>query len=207
MGDEPQLSAPLAWSPAIDDMLARWCDNAKCYEWMHTEAFSLYDRKAKQFMITMNSLTALSGISNVIAGGYTVNGFQIAWIFGGISIIASSLNMLQDKLGYQTSSVLHKRMAADWSTIRTQIEEVLTIPYSGRKDCRTFLKFIKADINSSSAEGNSMIPKALRDECYAKFNAIDNFDIPDICGHLEHTRVAIPTSAEHSKPLLSTHPM
>jgi hypothetical protein len=190
MSDEKEETAGIAWTPEIDTMLASWCDHAKCYEWMHTESYSLYDSRSKKFMIGINTLTAISGISNVIAGGYQVNGFQIAWIFGGISIMASTLNMLQDKLAYQTSSVLHKRIASEWSSIRRQLEEVITIPYSGRKDCRTFLKLIKASINASVAEG-SMIPKNIREQCYEKFKAIENFDIPDICGQVEHTRVMI----------------
>lgn len=187
----------ILWSSDIDTMLASWCDHAKCYEWMHTEAFSLYDTRSKNFMITINSLTAISGVSNIIAGGYSVNGFQVAWLFGGISIAASTLNMLQEKLGYQTSAVAHKHLASDWSSIRRQLEEIITIPYSSRKDCKTFLKFIKADINGASTEG-SMIPKSVRDKCYNKFKGVDQFDIPDICGQVEHTRITI--SAK--KPLL-----
>lgn len=179
----------LSWTPSIDSMLASWCDHAKCYEWMHTESFSVYDTASKNFMISINALTAISGISNVIAGGYQVDGFQLAWIFGGISIVASTLNMLQDKLGYQASAVLHRRIAAEWSSIRTQLEEVITIPYSSRKDCKTFLKFIKAA--TKAATESSMIPKRIREECYRKFSAIEQFEIPDICGQVEHTRVII----------------
>ena len=197
MADRPDTENGLAWSSNIDLMLASWCDHAKCYEWMHTEAFSLYDTRSKNFMIAINALTAISGVSNIIAGGYFVNGFQIAWVFGGISIAASTLNMLQDKLGYQAAAVSHKRLASEWSSIRTRLEEVITIPYSGRKDCKTFLKFIKGDINAAAAEG-SMIPKEIRDKCYEKFKAVDQFDIPDICGQVEHTRITISTK----KPLL-----
>jgi hypothetical protein len=139
-------------------------------------------------MVGINCLTAVSGVSNVIAGGITVGGFQIAWLFGGISIFVSTLNILQDKLGYATSSILHKRLAADWANIRTQIEEVITVPYANRKDCKTFLKFIRADINEGQKEGSS-IPEAIRDACMEKFNKIQGFDIPDICGQMEHTEV------------------
>jgi len=200
MIDKAEIESGLGWSPEIDAMLAAWCDHAKCYDWMHTEAFSLCDTQCKNFMITINTLTAVSGVSNIIAGGYSVNGFQIAWIFGGISIAASTLNMLQDKLGYQASSILHKRLAAEWSSIRRQLEEVITIPYSGRKDCKTFLKFIKGAINTAAADG-SMIPKKIRDQCYEKFKAVEEFNIPDICGQVEHTRITI--SAR--KPLLDDH--
>jgi hypothetical protein len=187
MGDQ-ETEGTFGWSSEIDQLLASWCDNAKCYEWMHTEAFSLFDRRSKQFMITVNCLTAVAGASNMIAGGINLDGFQLAWVFGGISIAASTLNILQDKLGYQASSQLHRKLASDWATVRNKIEEVITIPYSGRKDCKTFLKYVKADINKATTDGSSLIPKRIREECYEKFRLIPEFDIPDICGQMEHTR-------------------
>ena len=55
-------------------------------------------------MITINVLTTMSGLSNIIAGSYSIDGFQISWIFGSISIIASTLNIIQDKLAYRTAA-------------------------------------------------------------------------------------------------------
>jgi hypothetical protein len=181
----PEEAQTIQWTPEIDRLLAKWCDHAKCYEWMHVEAFSEFERRARIFMVGINCLTAVSGVSNVIAGGYSFGGFQVAWIFGGISIFVSTLNILQDKLGYAAKSIIHQRLAADWATIRTEIEEVVTIPYGSRKECKTFLKFIKADINA--AQKATMIPESIRDACLEKFKAIEGFDIPDICGQMEHT--------------------
>ena len=195
--ESTEIQGGVVWSSTIDRLLAKWCDHAKSYEWMHAEAFSLYDRLARSFMIGINCLTALSGVSNVIAGGYSFGGFQISWLFGGISIFVSTLNILQDKLGYASRSILHQRLAADWAKIRTEIEEVVMIPYQGRKDCKTFLKFIKADINA--AQKDIMIPEAIRDACLEKFNKIEGFELPDICGQLEHTEVY---AAEMALPLL-----
>ena len=186
----------LNWSPTIDQMLATWCDNAKAFEWMHTQAFSLFDKRSRSFMITVNCLTAISGLSNVIAGGYNVNGFQLAWIFGGLSIAVSTLNILQDKLGYVASTHSHMKLASDWSSIKGRIEEVITIPYSGRRDCKTFLKYIRDDIGKATTGGNSIIPDHIRKECYEKFKDIQDFDLPDICGKMEHTKIYV------SEPLL-----
>ena len=197
---EAAANSSLQWNAGIDDMLAAWCDKAKCFEWMHTEAYSLFDKRSKKFMITINCLTAISGLSNVIAGGYVVNGFQLAWIFGGLSIAVSTLNMLQDKLGYAASSHLHMKLAGDWSAIKAKIEEIVTIPYSGRKDCKTLLGIMRADIGKASAGGNSLIPEHIRDACYEKFKDISDFEIPDICGKVEHTKVYVETLRE---PLVS----
>jgi hypothetical protein len=44
-----------------------------------------------------------------------------------------------------------------------------------------------------------MIPEAIRDACLEKFNKIEGFELPDICGQLEHTEVY---TAETALPLL-----
>jgi hypothetical protein len=80
----------LQWSNEIDVLLASWCDNAKCFEWMHGETSIDYLKKSKIFMIIINLLTALSGLSNIIAGNVIINGFQLIWVFGSISILTST---------------------------------------------------------------------------------------------------------------------
>jgi hypothetical protein len=189
MSETQDTETPFSWSPEIDSLLASWCDKAKCFEWMHTEAYSLFDARSKKFMIAINSLTAIAGLSNVIAGGYSVSGFQLSWFFGGMSIAVSTLNILQDKLGYQASSHLHKKLASDWSRIKGKIEEVVSIPYGGRKDCKTFLRYIKDDIGKAAADGNAIIPSHIREACYNKFKDVPGFKLPDICGEMEHTRI------------------
>ena len=186
----------LTWNISIDNLLSKWCDNAKCFVWMHAECYDSNYITARRFMISINILTAIAGLSNVIAGNLTIPNttFQVSWIFGGISIGISTLNMLQDKLGYQQATLNHNKFANQWGIIRNKIEEIVSLPISARRDCKTFLRYIKADINQASIEGNSLIPKAIRISCYEKFKNIPNFDIPDICGNMEHTKVYINNS-------------
>jgi len=194
----------LDWNPSIELMLARWCDQAKSFEWMHTEAYSQYSKKAKIIMITSNILTAVSGLSNVIAGGYTIDGFQLAWVFGSLSIMVSITNMLQEKLGYLIKAADHRNYATQWGTIRRKIDEELSIPPQSRKDCGTFLKYLRQDINQVSIAGNSAIPESIRKSCYEKFSHITDFDLPDICGHIEHTRIYFANDTNKTKePLIS----
>jgi hypothetical protein len=178
----------LQWSPLIDKFLSVWCDHAKCYIWMHAESFDYCSKKTRNFMISTNILTAVAGLSNVIAGGYSFNGFQASWIFGGLSILVSTLNVLQDKLGYAQRSEQHRKLSNQWDVIRSKIEEIIILPMNARKDCKSFLKYIKADINLASIDGNSLISPNIRMRCFEKFNEIENFEIPEICGNLRHTK-------------------
>jgi len=182
-------SGSLTWSPSIERMLIRWCDQAKCFEWMHTEAYAFCDTRSRAIIIASNVLTAVAGLSNVIAGGSIVNGFQLAWVFGSLSIFISITNMLQEKLAYTTRATEHRQYSIQWGTVRRKIDEELSIPPDSRKDCGTFLKYLRQDINQVSMDGNTKLPENIRAACYEKFSKIPNFDIPDICGQMEHTQI------------------
>jgi len=205
MSDKEDIAGgDLTWNFSIDEMLATWGDQAKCFEWMHTQTFSEYDRKSRAIMIASNVLTAVSGLSNVLTGGIIIDGFQLAWVFGSLSILVSITNVLQDKLAYTSLAAEHTQYAAAWGGIRRKIEEEVGIPPSSRKDCKTFLKYLRQDINSVSTAGNTKIPERIRQLCFDKFSQIPNFTLPDICGEMEHTKVYIEQDM-YREPLLSTN--
>ena len=186
-----QESQDLQWNQQIDTLLAGWCDQAKCFEYMHNESYTLYNTKSRKFIIAITILSAIAGTSNIVAGNYEINGFQASWFFGGLSVLVSMTNILQDKLSYQQLSEAHKQYSSLWGTIRRKIESELILPYSSRKECASFLKLIRSDIDSVSTQGSAKIPKKIRDDCLEKFKTIPDFDIPDICGQLEHTKIYV----------------
>jgi hypothetical protein len=140
--------------------------------------------------ITTNVIIALSGIANLVVGGVSPAYASAPTILGCISIGISIVNMLQDKFDWITLANNFKQSSVQWSTITRKIEEQLAVPPAGRKDCGTFLKYIKQDISHVS-ETNYMIPKDIREACKKKFGTIPDFDVPDICGGIEHTPVYV----------------
>ena len=79
----------------------------------------------------------------------------------------------------------------DCSIIRSKIEEIVSLPPNARRDCKTFLRYIKLDINQVTIDGNNLIPKYIRDLCYEKFKNIPDFDLPEIVGVVIHTKIYI----------------
>ena len=187
--DDESSNTKITWAPSIESMLAKWCDQAKAFEWMHTEAYSYFEARARTIAIASNVLTAISGLTNVISGGQVINGFQLAWAFGSLSIVVSITNMLQEKLAYNSRATEHHQYSILWGAIRRKIEEEICIPPEARKECKTFMKYLRQDINQVSVEGNAKIPEFIKTLCYNKFSKIPNFVLPDICGEMEHTSV------------------
>ena len=189
-------SGHMIWNDSIEVMLAKWCDESKCFEWMHVTAYAYYEKRARIVGVFSAVLTAISGFANVVVGSTNLNGFQMAWVFGGLSIIVSIIGIIQDKLAYNRLSSEHRQYSVQWATIRRKIEEELSIPPESRRECVTFLKYIRQDINQVSVEGNAQIPERVRHACYQAFKHIQDFDIPDICGDMEHTHVYVREARE-----------
>ena len=38
--DDSSMIIKQDWNHGVEMMLAGWCDEAKCFEWMHTESYS-----------------------------------------------------------------------------------------------------------------------------------------------------------------------
>lgn len=176
------------WNRIEEEMVANWCDQSKCFNWMNTEAYSRYSIRAIVMSITTNTIISLSGVANLIVGGgmIPIDQSKISLIFGCVSISVGIVNMIQDKLNWNVLANNFKQSAGRWGIITRKIQEILAMPRSCRGDCGAFLKYIKQDISDAS-DTNSMIPKDIREMCNEKFRHIKDFDVPDICGQVEHT--------------------
>jgi hypothetical protein len=184
-------SPSLQWTPQIDRMLAQWCDEAKCFEWMHSESYLRYSKRAMAMTITSNITISLTGIANLVLGATIADTMKTSMIFGCVSIGIGIVNMIREQFGWTELANTYKVSAKQWAEISRKMQEQLIIPPSARKDCGTFLKYIKQDITLAS-EHNSSIPQDIRTKCFNKFNAIPKFNVPDMCGQIEHTEVYLP---------------
>lgn len=198
----PDTAAGLQWSPQIDRMLADWCDEAKCFEWMHSEAYSRYSKRSTAMLIGANITISLSGIANLVLGATIPDTMTTSIIFGCVSIGIGIVNMVKEQFGWTELANNYKVSAKHWTEISRKMQEQLIIPPGSRKDCGTFLKYIKQDMTLAS-EHNTNIPVDIRQKCFEKFNVIPKFNIPDICGQIEHTSVYVEPKLEPLLPPIS----
>jgi hypothetical protein len=156
---------------------------------MHSMAHDETEKRLRRFLFIIHALSTVSGLSNIITGDDTIGWFKVSWIYGAITILLTSLSLLQEKLGLQEKALNHRKLAFQSLMIKMKIEEILSLPREARGDCKTFLRYIKSDINHSMLEKNASIPLHIRQDCLEKFGQIDNFNIPDVCGKIEHTKI------------------
>jgi hypothetical protein len=183
-------------------MLANWCDQAKSFTWMHTHSYSRYSKRSTAMNICTNIAISLVGIVNLALASSQIEPMTTSMVTGSVSVGIGIIKMIQEQFNWTSLASDYKHSAAKWDHISRKIQEQVILPYAGRKDCGTFLKYIKQDINEAS-DTNTLIPKDIRNKCNDKFGKIPEFDVPDICGQVEHTTVYIPDPLPLHVPLLS----
>ena len=184
----PDTAPGLQWTAQIDMMLANWCDQAKSFTWMHGQAYSRYSGRSAAMNICTNIAISLVGIVNLALASSQIEPMTTSIVTGSVSIGIGIVKMIQEQFNWMSLASDYKHSAAKWDHISRKIQEQVVLPYAGRKDCGTFLKYIKQDINEAS-DTNTIIPKDIRNKCNDKFSKIPSFDVPDICGQVEHTSV------------------
>ena len=140
--------------------------------------------------ISTNIAISLVGIVNLALASSEIEPTTTSMVTGAVSVGIGVIKMIQEQFNWTSLASDYKHSATKWDHISRKIQEQVVLPYSGRKDCGTFLKYIKQDINDAS-DTNTILPKDIRNKCNEKFGKIAHFDVPDICGQVEHTSVYV----------------
>jgi predicted Fe-S protein YdhL (DUF1289 family) len=151
--------------------------------------------------ISTNIAISLVGIVNLALASSQIEPMTTSMVTGSVSVCIGIIKMIQEQFNWTSLAADYRHSATRWDHISRKIQEQVVLPYTGRKDCGTFLKYIKQDINEAS-DTNTILPKDIRRKCNDKFGKIPDFDVPDICGQVEHTLVYAEPTSTLQVPLL-----
>lgn len=191
MSADTELLNELVWTPALEQTMANYGDQAQAFVWMHSEAYTYHFRKARNLTIIIAVANAISAISNTIVGDIDLRGFRMNWLFGIFAAILSVLTFLQYTFKYTTSATTNQISIQMWIDIGTDIEALLAMPAQNRGKCSDVFNAIIKQRQNATKVGNAMIPHHIICACATKYQNVTNFDLPDICGNNRHTCVYI----------------
>lgn len=195
--------ASASWEPGLISLLENWTDNTKCYEWMHEMSQSRFNTFNFVIMSIVGVASAASGMSNtVVSAMSTTTGFSASWVFGVLSVMQTFFMIVVNEVGFKRRAEMHGRFANDWRSLKLQLSTELMRPLSARADCTSFINIIRKRMEQISSESDSMIPQDIRTKCHEKFSSIKDFDMPEICGDMEHTQAYTYIPQPLTEPLL-----
>ncbi len=186
-GNAPVTSV---WTDGHDKIAANMCDNAKAYEWMHETTQSMFALVNIVVMGIVGTISAASSMSNTVVSALaTKTGFDDGWIFGIVATLQTGFMIIINQIGFKRRADQHTRYASDWRRVKLLLTAELAVPRNMRKDCVFFMQIIRKDIDLISSASDSLIPLYIRRRCYDKFSEVPNFNVPEMCGFMQHTTV------------------
>jgi len=176
----------LTWAGYLEDLMAKWSDNALSYAWLHNKAEAKYRKLNYAFTIPIVILSTVVGTINVGMNSlFPPNLIQVGnIIIGGLGIFTGILGTLQNFFKYAQLSEAHRNAAIQWHKFHRTLKTELALEAVCRRNAGEFFRSSKAELDRL-LDSSPYIPTDVVNK-YAEENTIE---LPDVIGNLQKTMV------------------
>jgi hypothetical protein len=176
----------LSWAGYLEDLIAKWSDNALSYAWLHNKAEAKYRKLNYSFTIPIVVLSTLTGTINVgMSSLFPADKIQYGQIaIGGLGIFTGILGTLQNFFKYAQLSEAHRNSAIQWHKFHRALKTELSLESICRRNAGEFFRSSKAELDRL-LDSSPYIPS----DVVQKYIAENDIDLPDVIGNLQKTLV------------------
>ena len=180
----------MSYHPSIEQLLARYCDEAQGRESLHRAAYHHYKRKLTCMQLPIIVLSALSGSVQLFAKTYPDHESAIvtgtAFLSIGVSIISACLSYL--KLGELKSR--HEVSQVAWQNFYNSLVHQLNLSEEFREDPVDFIQEVRTTYNRLF-EISPMLNKSFMVDVKKRVrkSASDRFIIPAYMNGFHHSHI------------------
>lgn len=138
------------WTEEIEDLLGEFGEVALCYQYLHSFSQRKYKKRYHHFQIPIIVLSTLTGTANFATDSYIPEAFQQGFsaIVGTLNITCGILGTLLAFLKYAEIYEGHRIAALAWAKLSRGIEIELSLQDTRRKQCKDFLKVMRAEYDN-----------------------------------------------------------
>tara|TARA_Y100000591_G_scaffold333314_2_gene375640 strand:- start:3184 stop:4017 length:834 start_codon:yes stop_codon:yes gene_type:complete len=171
------------WTPHYEDIFIDWCDNAKCYHYLHNNCHRFYHTKSIRFTIPVIFISTLTGVAN-FAQDRIPEAYQFYYTMGvgAFNILAGFITTVAQFLKINELNEGHRVSAISWAKLHRNIKIELTKDPLERENIGLFLKKTKEQYDLL-VETSPQIPQWEILAFNKKFKNNPIFK-PEICGTL-----------------------
>ena len=185
----PHSAAHETWSQEQEELLAEWCDHAKCYVLMHSDAEAHYSRMHRWSSAAVLSLGVLCGMANVTSGA-SIAGFPTSWLFGSVTVLVQLGHVVLQSLAYNARERTHDELGKAWGELQSKLEHQLSIPRAHRTHAVELYKLVTPERDKLRSRSNGAIPQFVMERFKVQVAGDATLALPEMCGGLRHTSVA-----------------
>lgn len=176
----------LTWAGYLEDLIAKWSDNALSYAWLHTKAEGKYRKLNYAFTIPIVVLSTLTGTVNIGMKSLFPNNLETYGQIGigGLGIFTGILGTLQNFFKYAQLSEAHRNAAIQWHKFHRSLKTELSLESICRRNAGEFFRSAKAELDRL-LDSSPYIPS----DIVERYIMENNIDLPDVIGNLQKTLV------------------
>ena len=176
----------LTWAGYLEDLIARWSDNALSYAWLHNKAEAKYRKLNYAFTIPIVILSTVVGTINVGMNSiFPANLIQYGQIsIGGVGIFTGILGTLQNFFKYAQLSEAHRNAAIQWHKYHRSLKTELALEAICRRNAGEFFRASKAELDRL-LDSSPYVPS----DVVQRYISENSIELPDVIGNLQKTLV------------------
>jgi hypothetical protein len=176
----------LTWAGYLEDLIAKWSDNALSYAWLHNKAEAKYRKLNYSFTIPIVILSTLVGTINVGMNSlFPENMVKYGQItIGGVGIFTGILGTLQNFFKYAQLSEAHRNVAIQWHKFHRSLKTELALESICRRSAGEFFRSSKSELDRL-LDSSPYIPS----DIVQRYLEENNIELPDVIGNLQKTLV------------------
>lgn len=168
------------------DLLVSICDRAKCYRWMHENAYNLFWWIYTGFMVPIIVMSTVAGTGNFALARFSAEDQPYMQIsIGVVSLTAGVLSTILQFLKITENLEGYRQAYLSWGKLAriVELELVKNHPESGK----AFLDQVMSEFDRLM-EISPTLPKRVIERFKVEIDHTDPLLIvPDICGTINHT--------------------
>jgi len=184
----------VAWSTAVEDVLAKFAEKCACYRYMHYHCQLVYQRESMKYSLPVIILSSLTGglslsLNSMIPEEQQKNASSG---IGLVNLITGIIASVAQFLRPGPLSAEHKAAAVQWGRLSRRIETTLAIPTELRStDAATFLKEACTEFDTLSEQSPHILKSVMKTfkEKFGEIKPADGLAQPDIADGV--TRISI----------------
>tara|TARA_B100000029_G_scaffold513687_1_gene614022 strand:+ start:126 stop:707 length:582 start_codon:yes stop_codon:yes gene_type:complete len=178
------------WDRSIEQLLQKYCDEAKTRECLHRKAYYRFKKTNTIFQLPIIVLSAIAGSATFLSKGYESIEDYITNITGGISIFVSIISAVASYLKLGETKSKHEIAEISWQNFYNGLKHTLNLRRELRPEPSEYLQEVKTSYDRlfeiSPICTHSLIAKVKKK---LSKNATPEFQIPNYMNGWDHTTV------------------
>ena len=133
----------MEWSPSLEQLLAKYCDESQVREALHRKAYYFYKKLLSWFQIPIIVGSALSGSLQFLSKSFPDIENHMVTGTASLSIMVSLLSAVMSYLKIGESMTKNEISLVEWQNFHNTLQHQLSLRRHDRLEPEEFMKWVK----------------------------------------------------------------